>query len=361
MIPKYRQIADRLRTQLTGENRVRMTKLPTEMELCALYDVSRQTIRQALHVLETEGLIERRQGSGAYATGLHPDASHNQIAILLPTDSDYTYARLRNALQTPLVKEGFAVSFFLTGHSVARERAILQQLQTIPLRGLIADTVKSAFPNPNLDLYEKLWARQLPTVFLHAGYENFPPRTVITEENFVGASQLTGYLIDRKHTQIAGIFRSDTRSGLERYLGFTTACCAARIIWSDSNIRWYSSLELNALQKKQATGFLSDFVRQNLGACSAVICQDDEIAYWLVKELIHAGKNVPEDVSVVSFDNSFLCDFSVPGLTSLSHQNDSELAVAATDALLTQMRGEQASSVSLHYELIERASCTSLD
>ena len=360
MIPKYQRIADRLRAQLTGENRIRTTKLPTEKDLCALYGVSRQTVRQALHVLETEGLIERRQGSGAYATGLHPDAAHNQIAILLPTDNDYLYARLRSDLQAPLIREGFVVSFYLTGCSVAREREILKQLQTVPLRGLIADPVKSALPNPNLDLYEKLWTKQLPTVFLHAAYENFPPRTVIGEDNFNGAAQLTQYLIDQKHTCIAGIFRSDTRSGPERYLGFTTACSAAGIIWSDSCIRWYDSTVLSALQKKQATGFLADFVRQNLGACSAVICQDDEIAYWLIKELILAGKNVPEDVSVVSFDNSFLCEFSDPGLTSLSHKSSSELGTTAAEALLTQMRGGEFPSVRLRFELIERGSCTSL-
>ena len=360
MIPKYQRIADRLRVQLTGETRIRMTKLPTEKELCSLYGVSRQTVRQALQLLETEGLIERRQGSGAYATGLHPDASHNQIAILLPTDSDYTYARLRNDLQVPLVKEGFAVSFFLTGHSVANERAILQQLLSVPLRGLIVEPVKSALPNPNLDLYEKLWVNQLPTVFLHAAYENFPPRTVIAEENFAGASQLTEYLIDRKHTRIAGIFRSDTHPGLDRYMGFTTACATAEIPWDDNCIRWYSSAELLALQKKQATGFLADFIRQNLGACSAVICQDDEIAYWLVKELTRAGKNVPEDVSIVSFDNSFLCEFSEPGLTSLAHKSSSELAVTAADAMLTQMRRGTAPSVSLPFEIVERGSCTSL-
>lgn len=360
MIPKYQRIADRLRAQLTGENHIRTMKLPTEKELCGRYGVSRQTVRQALAVLEAEGLIERRQGSGAYATGLHPDASHNQIAILLASDSDYTYARLRSNLQAPLVKEGFAVSFFLTGSCVAKEREILKQLQSLPLRGLIVDTVKSALPNPNLDLYEKLWARQLPTVFLHAAYENFPPRTVISEENFSGAAYLTQYLAKQKHTHIAGIFRNDTRPGIERYLGFTSACAAFGLTWSDDCICWYSSAALAALQKKQATGFLSDFIRQNLGACSAVICQDDEIAYWLIKELIRAGKHVPEDVSVVSFDNSFLCDFSAPRITSLSHKTSAELATAAAEALLAQMRGQTAVSASLRFELIERGSCISL-
>lgn len=360
MIPKYQKIADLLRAQLTGENRMQMMKLPTEKELCTLYGVSRQTVRQALHLLEDEGLIERRQGSGAYATGLHPDSSHNQIAILLPTDSDYTYARLRSELQAPLTKEGFAVSFFLTGYSVSRERQILQQLLELPLRGLIVDTVKSALPNPNLDLYDKLWANQLPTVFLHAPYLNFPTRPVITEENFSGASQLVQYLCEQKHTHIAGIFQNDTAAGMERYLGFTTQSARAGIPWDDAHICWYSSCELAALQKKQDTGFLTDFIRQKLGACSAVICQDDEIAYWLVKELLRAGKHVPEDVSVAGFDNSYLCDFSLPGLTSLTCKNGLNMASAATEALLTQMRGGQASSVSLRFELIERGSCASL-
>lgn len=360
MISKYQRIADRLRAQLTGEKRMQMTKLPTEKELCALYGVSRQTVRQALHVLETEGLIERRQGSGAYATGLHPDATHNQIAILLPTDSDYTYARLRNDLQAPLVHEGFAVSFFQTDHSVATERRILQQLSTLPLRGLIADPVKSALPSPNLDLYEKLWADQLPTVFLHAGYLNFPPRTVISTDDFTGANILTRYLIDHRHTRIAGIFRNDTLPGQLRYLGFTSACAAADLPWDDKNIRWYSTADLLALQKKQATGFLADFIRQNLGACSAVICQDDEIAYWLVKELISAGKHVPEDVSVVSFDNSYLCDFSVPSLTSLALRENVRLGNVAAEALLSQMRGQETDALSLPYTLVERGSCCSL-
>ena len=232
----------------------------------------------------------------------------------------------------------------------------MTRLQTIPLRGLIVEPVKSALPNPNLDLYEKLWAKQLPTVFLHAPYDNFPPRTVIGEDNIAGAAYLTQYLIERKHTHLAAIFRSDTRSGTERYLGFTTTCHTANIPWSDDHIRWYSTAELNALQKKQATGFLADFVRKNLGTCSAVICQDDEIAYWLVKELTRAGKNVPEDVNVVSFDNSYLCEFSDPGLTSLSHKTGSELAAAAADALLTQIRGGQAPSIRLPFSLVERSS-----
>ncbi len=358
MIPKYQYIADRLRARLTDDGASRMTKLPTEKELCERYHVSRQTVRQALQVLENEGLITRRQGSGAYATGLHPEAAFNQIAVLLPSDSDYIYARLRNDLLLPLRKEGFSVSFYVTEHSVAKERAILSQLLKLPLRGLIVDPVKNALPNPNLDLYERLWHRSLPTVFLHTPYENYPQHISITEDNFSGATQLTQYLIDGKHTHIGGIFRGDTREGLDRYLGFTRTCAAAGLLPDDASIGWYYTPELLALQKKQATGFLLHFIKQKFRACSAIVCQDDEIAYWLVRELTRTGIHVPEEMSVVSFDNSFLCDFSAPGLTSLAPEGNP--ASYAADALLAQLRGRPSESVRLSYKLIVRGSSAAL-
>lgn len=44
-------------------------KLPTEADLCAEFAVSRVTIRQALKLLESQGLVESRQGVGTFLTG----------------------------------------------------------------------------------------------------------------------------------------------------------------------------------------------------------------------------------------------------------------------------------------------------
>lgn len=359
MIPKYRHIADELRKQIRSDAFGSSGRLPTEAALCTRYDVSRQTVREALSALELEGLIRRRQGSGSFVTGLHPDASCNRIAILLPSEDDYTCARLRSALLQPLAKEGFSVSFYVTGHSAAKERAILQSLAELPPRGLIADTVKNLLPNPNLDLYERLWAAQCATLFLHGAYENFPPRPFVTDDDIGGGQMLARYLIAGKHTRIAGIFRCDTRSGAARYFGAARACAEASIPFSDESIRWYTTAELLKLEKKQDTGFLADFIRQNLGSCSAVICQDDEIAYWLIKELTRAGRHVPTDVSVAGFDNSYLCEFSDPTLTSLARR-PADPAACAVSGLLAAIRGEVPAPAAFHWELILRESTTSL-
>jgi len=63
----YQQIADQLRAQIlrTGELPPG-ARLPSERELMERYDTTRATVRQALRVLQAEGLIDSRRGAGAY-------------------------------------------------------------------------------------------------------------------------------------------------------------------------------------------------------------------------------------------------------------------------------------------------------
>ena len=74
MAPKYQMVADTLRSDiLDGVYQKRML-LPTEQLLCQQFQVSRQTVRQALSLLASEGLIERRQGSGSHIRDLSKPA-----------------------------------------------------------------------------------------------------------------------------------------------------------------------------------------------------------------------------------------------------------------------------------------------
>ena len=63
--PRYRQIADLLRQRIEAGVYPVGTQLPTESELCATFDISRHTAREALRRLAEAGLIQRKQGSGS--------------------------------------------------------------------------------------------------------------------------------------------------------------------------------------------------------------------------------------------------------------------------------------------------------
>jgi GntR family transcriptional regulator len=77
--PRYQQIYDDLRNRIAGGAYPVGSNLPTEVELCAEFEVSRYTVREALRRLVEQGFLARRQGSGSevVATEPHHGFVHN--------------------------------------------------------------------------------------------------------------------------------------------------------------------------------------------------------------------------------------------------------------------------------------------
>jgi len=71
-VPKYREIAADLRRRIDSEEFAEPGKLPSERSLRDHYSVSLMTIRQALGVLEDDGVLESRTGSGWYIAEWRP-------------------------------------------------------------------------------------------------------------------------------------------------------------------------------------------------------------------------------------------------------------------------------------------------
>ena len=111
MAPKYQSVADSLRQEI--EDGVYSSKqlLPTEHSLCQRFQISRQTVRRALSVLEDEGLITRRQGSGSrLRERTEPEALLNcTVAVVTTYINDYIFPGILQRMET-----------ILTAHSSAR-------------------------------------------------------------------------------------------------------------------------------------------------------------------------------------------------------------------------------------------------
>ena len=86
-----------------------------------------------------------------------------------------------------------------------------------------------------------------------------------------------------------------------------------------------------------------------------IVCCNDEIANSLLLQLRKRGLRVPEDIAIVSFDNSFYSELSPAPITSLSHGGENAGRTAA-QTLLRQMAGEYCQSVQLPWVLVERES-----
>src|SRR5215471_20182258 len=66
--PMYQQIAEDLRKQIESGILPRGSQLPTELELREKYDASRNTVRDAIKRLISQGLVETRPGQGTFVT-----------------------------------------------------------------------------------------------------------------------------------------------------------------------------------------------------------------------------------------------------------------------------------------------------
>lgn len=90
--------------------------------------------------------------------------------------------------------------------------------------------------------------------------------------------------------------------------------------------------------------------------CTAIVCSHDMLASHILAHCHEHGIRVPEDVSIIGFDDLPLCEHTTPPLTTI-RQNRTEIGKSAYCALSSQMEGVPLSTFLLHTELIERESC----
>lgn len=348
MPAKYLQLASQLKNLIQQNqqkdfyenNSGAAYQLPTEAALCQMYHVSRQTVRKALSVLEEEHLIQKRQGSGSYAVPNLRQKGANQIAILVHSNTEYIYPRLLADLCGTLQKHGFSWTIYVTENQISKEREILQFLlenQETPVRGIVSEGCKTSFPTPNYDLYQRLMQRALRCCFSAEGTAIFPTFP-LSKTTTTTAAIRWEYILHRWDTRKSAGFSIQM---IYRAPNSVLGCCLLCGKRSFCRARNTSAVLTRASLPHCRNGRIPAFcpvLSRQLKAVTAIVCCNDEIAYWLVKELSYRNVRVPEDVSVVCFDCSYLSDLSAVQMTCYAQQTH-ELGTAAAESVISLMKG----------------------
>lgn len=353
MNPKYQIVAEALRDGILDGTYQKT--LPTEQALCAQFQVSRQTVRQALSLLETERLIDRRQGSGSHIRERKVSVPRGRLCIAVVTTyiSDYIFPSILREIEAVCSENNSAPLLFATQNQFDSERRILLTLLGMEqLDGILIEGTKTGLPNPNIRLYHKLMEKGIPLVFMHGNYEQLPDTLSVLDDNVGGGRMLVEYLYKKGHRKIAGIFKYDDIQGRGRFMGFLDAMQDLNLPLEDKNILWYGTEQKDHYLRE---GFDPAWAAEFLSGCTAVVCYNDEIAARLVSCLTKLGLSVPGDVAVVSFDNSAYSEMSTPRVTSLSHAQYNVGRLAA-EMLFRHLRGESCSSALAPWALVEKES-----
>lgn len=186
-------------------------------------------------------------------------------------------------------------------------------------------------------------------------YDGVP---VVISENATGASMAVEYLVEKGHKKIGHITGPlDTIAGYERYEGFLETAkkfdvYAEKYVCESRKFTYHSGYHA-----------MDDLLKKCYGDYpTAVLVSADLMAIGVVEAIKDRGLKVPDDISVVGFDDIEMVRYITPKLTTVK-QNKELLGEKVADNLYKLINGETLALdvVRIPVELVERDSVKTLD
>ena len=350
--PKYQRLKEYIIETIQQKQLKFGDRIFSENELAEKFNISRHTVRQAIGELVNEGWLYRIHGKGTFV-GNGPYEKWEKmhaIGVITTYLNDYIFPAIIRGINSVLLEHGYNMLLSCTYNQHQMERLCLENLKNHRIAGLIVEPTKSALPNPNLDLYQELKKKNIPILFIHGCYEDFDCSYVVEDDVWAGYIA-TRHLIELGHTRIGGVFKKDDIQGHYRFAGFKKAHEEAGLEVLPSRVLWFDTeqaINFESSMRKQ----LVDFIPQ----CSGIVCYNDQMAIKILDVLRGMDLSVPEDISLVSFDDSQLAVASEVKLTTVAHPQE-RLGQQAATALIDMIEGRQKRSrIKMRPELVIRGS-----
>ncbi|AZN42173.1 GntR family transcriptional regulator [Paenibacillus albus] len=311
--PLYSQILGILRERIAQGEYVTGQQLPTELELAEQFGVSRITSKRALIELEREDLIYRRRGSGSFVkkrdeakktveVPIMPSSSMI-ISMVLPFVSPNNSLEHMQSVAQYLESKGYYLSIHNSNWSIERERELLISL---PKRGTAGIILYPVSTQHNLDVVHALHMNDYPIVTLDQ-YYNLLTMGSSVSDNAGGGYIAASKLIELGHTRIAFIstvgiqYRSTVR---DRFFGYSKAL-------KDNGIPLDIELCFSDLPSdaEGAQPVRREFYKKLVSKLqelhvTAIQAEHDMVALDCLKAALDLGIKVPEELSIIGFDNS---------------------------------------------------------
>ncbi|MGD9127042.1 MAG: LacI family DNA-binding transcriptional regulator [Planctomycetia bacterium] len=342
-----------------------MTKKPSRVTLATIAEelsLSPATVSRALNgkakqfrisadtVARIEALAAELGFFPNYAARSLRTQKTSTIGVIVPDISNPFFAAVTQAITTTAGRSGFSTLLCDSQDSVAMEVEALRLIESRFADGIIlcpigtesAHVVDYVSRNPAMVLVD----RNLKEV----------SAPFVGSDNFTGAKEATEYLIRQGHERILclrGI--PGTTPSEERHRGYQTAL-------QEYGLPYDKSL-VSGNHFGEQSGYMETKMHLSLNTkFTAIFAMGNMIAMGAIKALGEAGLRIPDEVSMIAFDDSPFAPYLATPLTSV-RQQAAEVATMAVQLLLQHIgEGDQRKGVNvlLPTKLIHRSSVRSL-
>ncbi len=340
MKPKYQVIIDDLKSKIiSGEYNV-LEKIPTESALQHRYNVSRHTVRKAILELSNEGFLRSEKGSGTYVSNLYQSklsgntSNKKTIGVITTYISDYIFPSIIRGIERRLNEDNYSLLLASTNNDVEQEKKALEMMLSYGVDGLIVEPTKSNLYNPNISYYLLLMEQDIPFVMINAYYEELDVPFLRLDD--VQSSYLaTKELISKGHRQIGLISKEDDLQGKYRMKGYIKALGETKLRFQPENVFSY-----NTETKANLSNDLKDFISENRDFLTAIVCYNDEVGLVVANLCKQLGISIPEELSIIGQDNSYIAQNANIKLTTLTHPQE-QMGNDAADWVIRKLQGKK--------------------
>jgi DNA-binding LacI/PurR family transcriptional regulator len=358
---KYRQILEKLQSEISSGRYKPGKRLPSEAELVRRFGASRMTVFRAMHELQSLGLVTRRVGSGTYVSSNSRTGNH-VFGLLIP---ELGQTEIFEAICKGMMEAQEAMHHsLLWGNTVSQEQEQEQEKEQAAeqlCEQYISQKVSGVFFAPvefsanrfqsNHKIVAAFDRADIPVVLLDRDLESYPQRS---KYDLVG--------IDNRRT---GFLATEymIKAGAKRIAFFARPNSAPTV---DARMAGYREALLSQGERQRrdlvSIGDASDmkFIKAVLkkDRPDAFVCANDLTAGNLMHTLISLGQRIPEDISIIGIDDVKYARLLPVPLTTL-HQPCRDIGRMAIAVMLDRISNPDLPprDVLLRCELVVRKSC----
>jgi LacI family transcriptional regulator len=242
------------------------------------------------------------------------------FGLLISDITNPFFPELIQGFENVAIENGYDIMISSTNHNLARMESCVRRLLERNVEGVAVMTFGKKNP-----FIEEFTSRNLPLVFVDYAPDN-PQASALKVNYREGIQQAMQYLATLGHTEIAFISgpleESTCQLRKEAFL--------ASIEQLQIPVR--PDLILGGTHRLEGGMEAAARLLERKHLPTAIMCSNDMTAIGVLRTLTLQGIRVPEDVSVIGFDDIHLSEFVYPPLTTV-HMSRNEIARAAFNAL----------------------------
>ncbi len=343
--PPYQQVKDLLKKDVLKLDEGDL--FPSERELETKYPVCRSTISKAISSLVAEGLLHRIQGKGTFVADFNKKIKTLNIGLVLARriaelSKEAVNPNSLHEIESACKNYGHHLLFSITEERLRKNRELIEKVDGL----ILCDSINNNFIK-NLN-------RSLPVVLLNYRIDGESVSSIMAD-NVTGAYRAAKYLLELGHKSIGFIYGPFIAPSFrERLSGYKKAL-------SEHKIRFKKTL------LQEGGHYIQDGYRAMKTLLSlpqvpaAVFASNDVMALGAMKAIKDKGMNIPEEISIVGFDDSEFAAYVSPPLTTVRVDNKAMVGKAVKSLMEKIDRNNvEPKEIIVPTELIVRESCKCL-